>query len=106
MSIFDFLKPADINAGILECRAAEGAVLLDVRTREEYQQGHIEESSNLPLQEIQKAAERFPDRNTVIYTYCLSGMRSRQAVSALKSMGYQNVKSIGGINRYKGPLVS
>ena len=47
----------DINSGVKEFNAQKNAVLLDVRTREEFEEGHIPKSVNLPLDEIQKIEE-------------------------------------------------
>ena len=52
MGFFDFLKQANINQGIEEYKRTTGAVLLDVRTPQEYQEGHIPESKNVPLQQL------------------------------------------------------
>ena len=52
MGFFDFLKQANINQGIEEYKRTAGAVLLDVRTPQEYQEGHIPESKNVPLQQL------------------------------------------------------
>ena len=52
MGFFDFLKQANINQGIEEYKRTGGAVLLDVRTPQEYQEGHIPESKNVPLQQL------------------------------------------------------
>ena len=54
MSIFGFFKQADINVGVQEFLKTEKAVLLDVRTKEEYEFGHIENSQNIPLQQIEE----------------------------------------------------
>lgn len=105
MGVFDFFKPIDINAGVEEYRNTERAVLLDVRTIEEYREGHIEGSINLPLQAIAGIGNKVPNKNTPVFVHCLSGGRSATAVSALKSMGYSNVTNIGGINRYSGKVV-
>lgn len=52
MGLMDFLKPADINAGVEEFRATPGARLIDVRTAGEYAGGHIPGAVNVPLQQI------------------------------------------------------
>ena len=52
MSIFDILKIPDINEGLRAFHSENDAVLLDVRTREEYNEGHIPESVNIPLSDI------------------------------------------------------
>ena len=52
MSIFDFFKQPDINNGLKEYAEKENAVLLDVRTPQEYREGHIPGSKNVPLQTL------------------------------------------------------
>ena len=104
MGFFDFVKAPDINAGIQQFETHPRAVLLDVRTREEYAQGHIPGSRNLPLDEISRAAREIPDRDTPLFVYCLSGARSRQAVSALRRMGFAQAANIGGISGYRGKM--
>ena len=105
MSFMDFLKRPDINKGVEEWRNTTNAVLLDVRTVDEYRQGHIDGSLNIPLQNIHSVKNNIPDLDKPIYVHCLSGARSAQATSVLKSMGYTNVTDIGGINSYRGKVV-
>ena len=104
MGIFDFFKQPDINQGVQEFKNATGAVLLDVRTPQEYREGHIPGSQNVPLQQLDKVEEVTENKDTVLYVYCRSGARSRQAVSLLKHMGYTNVHNIGGIAAYSGKV--
>ena len=104
MGIFDFFKHPDINQGVQEYKNAAGAVLLDVRTPQEYRDGHIPGSQNVPLQQLDKVEEVTENKDTVLYVYCRSGARSRQAVSLLKHMGYTNVHNIGGIAAYSGKV--
>ncbi len=87
MGFFDFFRPKNINQGIEEYRKTQGAVLLDVRTPGEYSEGHIENSVNLPVQEIDGAGERLPDKNTALFVYCHSGVRSAHAARLLKKNG-------------------
>ena len=104
MGIFDFFKQPDINQGVQEFKNAAGTVLLDVRTPQEYREGHIPGSQNVPLQQLDKVEEVAENKDTVLYVYCRSGARSRQAVSLLKHMGYSNVHNIGGIAAYSGKV--
>jgi rhodanese-related sulfurtransferase len=104
MGIFDFFKQPDINQGVQEYKNAVGAVLLDVRSPQEYREGHIPGSQNVPLQQLDKVEEVTENKDTVLYVYCRSGARSRQAVSLLKHMGYTNVHNIGGIAAYSGKV--
>ena len=104
MGFFDFLKGTDINQGVKEYRATDGAVLLDVRTPDEYRQRHIPGSKNVPLQSIGKVADMIDNKATPIFVHCLSGARSRQATAILQQMGYTKVKNIGGISAYAGKV--
>lgn len=106
MGLFDFLRSSDINEGIKEYSETSGAVLLDVRTPQEYQTGHIPGSKNIPLQEIRRVSTAIPDKDTPLFVYCHSGARSRQAVGELQRMGYLRVKNIGGISAYTGKVES
>lgn len=105
MGLFTFLRAPDINAGVEEFRTTEGAVLLDVRTDEEYREGHIEGSTHLPLDRIAEIRKTVAEKSTPLYVYCRSGGRSGQAVSRLKQMGYDRVTNIGGIALYRGKVV-
>lgn len=105
MGFFDIFRRVDINEGVKGYKAAEGAVLIDVRTLSEYAGGHIEGSVNIPLQSISGSKALPEDRCAPIYVYCLSGARSRQAVHILKRNGYASVNDIGGIADYKGKVV-
>ena len=104
MGIFDFFKQPDINQGVQEFKNAAGTVLLDVRTPQEYREGHIPGSQNVPLQQLDNIEEVTENKDTVLYVYCRSGARSRQAVSLLNHMGYTNVHNIGGIAAYSGKV--
>lgn len=105
MGLFDFFRSPDINEGVEKAKATDGAVLLDVRTAEEFSEGHIDGSVNLPLDRISSIGKVVKDKGTPLYVFCFSGSRSSQAVSYLKKAGYLNVTNIGGIIRYKGVLV-
>ena len=104
MGFFDFLKGTDINQGVKEFSATDGAVLLDVRTPDEYRQGHIPGSKNVPLQSIDRVNAVVENKGTPIFVHCLSGARSRQAAAILQHMGYTHVKNIGGISAYTGKV--
>ena len=104
MSIFDIFKQPDIHKGLKEYAERENAVLLDVRTPQEYRDGFIPGSKNVPLQTIDKVDSVVENKDTALYVYCHSGARSRQAVSYLQHMGYTNVNNIGGIAAYRGKV--
>lgn len=104
MGLFSLFTGTDINKGVEEWQATENAVLLDVRSASEYQQGHIPGSINIPLDSINSVLKKYPQKDTLLFVYCLSGGRSGRAVSFLKHEGYTNVKNIGGINSYTGKV--
>jgi rhodanese-related sulfurtransferase len=74
------------------------AVILDVRTEEEFAQGHIKGAILIPDYEIGARAEReLKDKDQLILVYCRSGRRSKNAAGELAALGYTNVKEFGGI---------
>ncbi len=104
MGLFNLFGGTDINQGLKEYENTAGAVLLDVRTPQEYKDGHVPGSKNVPLQSIREAKAVIGRTDTPVFVYCLSGGRSRQAAGMLERMGYDNVKNIGGISAYKGKV--
>ena len=76
----------------------EGYIILDVRTREEYDEGHIPGAILISHEEIaEKAEDVLTDKNQLILVYCRSGRRSKIAAEALVELGYTNIKEFGGI---------
>ncbi len=74
------------------------AVAVDVREPDEYAVGHIPGAKLLPLgQVIARAAEVLPDKNALWLVYCRTGRRSADAVQKLESLGYTNLRDLGGI---------
>lgn len=104
MGLFNLFQKTDFNQELQNYNNTKGAVLIDVRTPEEYQGGRVPGSRNLPLQQISNIQKRIYNKATPLYIYCHSGARSRQAVSAVKQMGYTNVKDMGGIIQYGGKI--
>ena len=104
MKLFDFLESSDINRDVEQYRQTEGALLLDVRGADEYAEGHIPGSVNIPLQLLPMKKGRPEDLDTPIFVYCRSGGRSRRAAAFLEKEGYENVKNIGGIMNWNGEI--
>ena len=76
----------------------EGYIILDVRTQEEYDEGHIPGAIVISHEEIaEKAEEVLTDKEQLILVYCRSGRRSKIAAEALVQLGYTNIKEFGGI---------
>ena len=83
----------------------ENFVLLDVRTPEEFAEGHIAGAVLLPYDQVeQKAAGMLPEKEKPIIVYCRSGRRSAIAADALRGLGYKDVQDFGGISRWQGAL--
>jgi phage shock protein E len=74
---------------------AKGAVIIDVRTPEEFQSGHINGSKNIPLNTIGNQIATIKEGNNAVIVCCTSGMRSAQAASILKSNGIEVINGGG-----------
>ena len=80
----------------------ENVIVLDVRSQEEYDAGHIANAILIPHDEIDSRAEaELPDKGQTILVYCRSGNRSKIASQALADLGYTGVKEFGGINTWE-----
>ena len=76
----------------------EGYIILDVRTQEEYDEGHIPGAIVISHEEIEeKAGQVLTDQDQLILVYCRSGRRSKLAAEALAALGYTNIREFGGI---------
>lgn len=71
------------------------AVIIDVRERREYENGHIKNAINIPLSEIRERVDEIPKEKPV-YLHCRTGQRSYNAALALKNLGYNNIYNITG----------
>lgn len=79
--------------------------LIDVRTKQEYESGHVPNSINIDVQDLRaKIEERVSNEGNIILLYCRSGNRSAQAAKVLQEMGYPLVFDLGGINSYTGEI--
>lgn len=77
-------------------------IILDVRTLEEFNTGHIPNAINIPNEVILDQAESIlTNKEQVILVYCRSGRRSKEAASKLVDLGYSNVLEFGGIIDWK-----
>ena len=102
--MFNLFNRININEYLEDYRNIDNAKLIDVRDLDEYENGRIPGSINIPLGEIEKIKNIIYDKDTPLFVYCLSGGRSNRATSLIKSFGYTNVTNIGGINSYKGEI--
>lgn len=73
------------------------AILIDVRSKQEYKEGHIDEAISIPLYELQiKIGNVVSNKEQPIMVYCQSGVRSLKAIERLKCLGYTNVYCLKG----------
>ena len=83
-----------------------GYIIIDARTQEEYDEGHISGAILIPEYEIADRAEKeLPDKDQLILIYCRSGRRSKIAAEELVKLGYTNIKEFGGIIDWKYEIV-
>ena len=79
---------------------AAGALLLDVRTREEFSGGHITGAVNIPVQELDGRIGEIESKDRPVVVYCRSGLRSGRAASMLVRGGYHSVHDLGAMGRW------
>ncbi len=84
----------------------EPVTILDVRTKAEYESGHIENALLIPKDDIEDTVEDLlPDKEAKILVYCRSGVRSKAVSRVLVEMGYTNIYEFGGILDWKYDIV-
>lgn len=81
----------------------KGAVIIDVRTEEEYNENHIENAILMTLSTIDKetAEKNIESKDSIVIVYCKSGTRSKQAQEILNDLGYINVYDLGSIDNWQ-----
>ena len=98
-SVYQKITPAVVKERLDK---GEKLIIVDVRTKEEYDGGHFPNSLLIPYDEIEKKAPALlTDKNAAIIVYCRTGRRSEIATKALIGMGYTNVADMGGISDWK-----
>ena len=92
-----------MNCKILQDEIKNGAIVIDVRSRQEYVQGHIENAINIPVDDIYHDIDKV-DTTRTIYIHCQSGMRSQRAAQLLRSKGV-NVIDLSNISRFSDCII-
>lgn len=83
----------------------KNAILIDVRTPDEFKTAHIEGAINIPYDKVDPELRRsVPEKSTPVYLYCRSGRRSSIAMKKIKEMGYPRVIDLGGFQDAKKRL--
>ena len=94
--MFKFIKNLFGPSADFKTLVANGALIVDVRTPEEYKSGHIKGSVNIPLDSIPSQLAKFKNKKHII-VFCRSGNRSSQAKSYLEQNGFANVVNGGTV---------
>ncbi len=89
MSIFSAIFGGSKTKNKVSALLVKGALIIDVRTPEEYRSGHIKESVNIPLNLIHKKINELKRKNKAVVTCCRSGARSGMAAQQLRSAGIE-----------------
>lgn len=102
-NLFGKKQEAITTSQLARLKAEQTIELLDVRTNQEYQAGHIQGARNIPLNQIKTFKG---NQKKTYYVICHSGLRSKRACQHLNAMGYQTVNVKGGMSRWQGPQIT
>jgi phage shock protein E len=96
-------KITEISPTDAAAKSKSGGVIVDVREKDEWDQGHIPDAVHMSRGMLELEVEdKFPDRNMTIICHCGGGGRSALAAESLQKMGYKNVRSmVGGFKAWK-----
>ena len=97
----DFNNKKDITKEELELYIKEGATIIDVRSPQEYREGHVNGAISIPDYQMKKEIQKtIKDKDELIVLYCSTGHRSQSAQHILENMGYMNVYNV-----YEGIII-
>ena len=110
MGYYEDLPVLDINDGLEDAAFFDNSIVIDVRTPEEYREGHVPGALNIEAELCVRTNQAFieeqlPDKSARVFMYCESGARSGMAAASLRLMGYR-AENIGGFDGYTGPVES
>jgi phage shock protein E len=108
VAVFFALKRMSfVSAAVARQHLAAGALVVDVRTADEFGRGHLPNAINIPLGELnERVPQLVKDKNQALLLHCLSGGRSALAKQRLKGMGYVNAFNLGSYRRARRILNS
>ncbi|HVN48613.1 MAG TPA: rhodanese-like domain-containing protein [Bacteroidota bacterium] len=86
----------------IEEKIKSGALIVDVRTAEEFEEEHFPNALNIPVDQVQQRISEFGAKDKPVVLYCASGARSAYATRMLRSMGYTDVVNAGGLSDMPG----
>lgn len=96
---------ADVSGEKAKQLVEAGALLLDVRSKEEYADDHLEGAVNIPIEELESRLAELAELAALeapIVVHCLAGGRAYTAEAILEQEGYTQVFNLGGINDWPG----
>ncbi len=93
----DHFQANDINAGVEEYQKTPNAKLIDVREEDEYAEGHIPASINIPLSKIESAQGEITDLDTPLFVYCRSGNGAAKQLPGLSKLATAKSKTLAGL---------
>jgi rhodanese-related sulfurtransferase len=98
-------RSISMDAAVAMMEQEQGYIILDVRRPDEFAEGHIPNAINVANESIgtDKIPE-LPDKDQLIFVYCRSGRRSKEASEKLVKLGYTNIVEFGGILDWKGEI--
>ena len=104
--MFNFFKNQANRLNQLEAHTQlqedDSIIVLDVRTKEEFVEGHLAKSMNIPLDQLEHSINRkISNKDHKVFVICYSGSRSAVAMRILSHLGYSNAYDIGGISTWK-----
>lgn len=100
VAVFAIKRAFFVSSDVALKHLRNGALLVDVRTVEEYRSGHLAGAVNIPLDTLRQVLpHRVKDKRQAVLLHCLSGTRSGMARRWLKTMGYENVFNLGSFGR-------
>lgn len=106
--MFNFLKGNSLSQdkAYEELQKDASIKVIDVRTVQEYREGHIKGSVNVPLDTIPSRFEKaYPNKEEKMFIICYSGARASDATAFLTRLGYKNVHNIGGVASWRYGLI-
>ena len=109
MGYYEELPELDINENLEDTKMINNKILVDVRTPEEFSEGHVPGAINIEAGLCRRENHEYiesllTDKTQHIYMYCYSGARSGMAAAFLRQMGYDRAENIGGFMGYTGPV--
>jgi len=93
-------RRGDLDPAEAHSLVDKGALLVDVRTREEFAAGHLPNAVNVPVQELDERLGELGPRERPLVVYCRSGNRSARAAGTLARAGFTAVHNLGAMSRW------